>query len=82
MIPKSKTTMINITDIGIDKHRVFICDPMVEKYKKYFVGIAGFQMSQNMNVGQKKKGQIYTEPIWTFGQNPFPQRKTIISHFE
>ncbi|MEK9908619.1 MAG: hypothetical protein VW500_06040 [Aquiluna sp.] len=74
--------MINITDIGIDKNRVFICDPMVNRYRDQFVGIAGFEMSQNMNVGQKKKEQIYTEPIWTFGQNPYREQKSILSLFE
>lgn len=82
LLPKSKTTMINITDIGIDKNRVFICDPMVNRYRDQFVGIAGFEMSQNMNVGQKKKEQIYTEPIWTFGQNPYREQKSILSLFE
>ena len=38
-------------------------------------------MSQNMNVGQKKKEQIYTEPIWTFGQNPYREQKSILSLF-
>ena len=72
LIPKSKTTMINITDIGADKHRVYICDPMVEHYKDSFVGITGFQLSKNMNVRDEKsefkKNAIYTEPIWTFGE--------------
>ena len=45
------------------------------------MGIAGFEMSQNMNVGQKKKEQIYTEPIWTFGQNPYREQKSILSLF-
>ena len=72
LIPKSRTTMINITDVGSDKSRVNICDPMVERYKDSFVGIAGFQLSKNMNVKEEKdlfrKDTIYTEPIWTFGE--------------
>ena len=64
--------MINITDVGSDKSRVNICDPMVERYKDSFVGIAGFQLSKNMNVKEEKdlfrKDTIYTEPIWTFGE--------------
>ena len=70
LIPKSKTTMINITDVGTDVriNRKCICDPMIERYKKDFVGIAGFQLSQNMNVVRYLNG-YYTEPIWTFGRN-------------
>ena len=62
--------MINITDVGTDvrDNRKCICDPMIERYKKDFVGIAGFQLSQNMNVVRYLNG-YYTEPIWTFGRN-------------
>ena len=36
MIPKSKTTIVNITDIGTDisSNRKRICDPMVKRYLK------------------------------------------------
>ena len=85
LVPKSKTTMINITDIGINKHRVKICDPMVERYKDSFVGIAGFQLSKNMNVKDTKDdyklSSIYTEPIWTFGKPLVEKNQTNLLDF-
>lgn len=76
LIPKSKTTMINITDVGTDVrvNRKCICDPMVDRYQDKFVGIAGFQLSQNMNVVRYLNGH-YTEPIWTFGENFIQENK-------
>ena len=85
LISKSKTTMVNITDIGIDKHQVKICDPMVERYKDSFVGIAGFQLSKNMNVKDAKSeytpSLIYTEPIWTFGKPLIEKNQTSLLDF-
>ena len=76
LIPKSKITMINITDVGNDVrvNRKCICDPMVERYKNKFVGITGFQLSQNMNIVRYLTGH-YTEPIWTFGENFLQENK-------
>jgi len=80
MIPKSKTTMINITDIGIGSGRKRICDPMVNNYKEKFVGIAGFELARNMNVAKEVKG-VYTEPIWVFGEFPTKKRNDLTSFF-
>lgn len=80
MIPKSKTTMINITDIGIGSGRKRICDPMVNNYKDKFVGIAGFELARNMNVAKEVKG-VYTEPIWVFGEFPTKKRNDLTSFF-
>ena len=47
---------------------------MVERYKNKFVGITGFQLSQNMNIVRYLTGH-YTEPIWTFGENFLQENK-------
>ena len=82
MIPKSKSTLVNITDIGTDvrENRKRICDPMVDRYKKDFKGIAGFQLSKNMNLVKNLDG-IYTEPIWVFGDFPVKQKIDLMQLF-
>ena len=82
MIPKSKSTLVNITDIGTDvrTNRKRICDPMVDRYKKNFKGIAGFQLSKNMNLVKNLDG-IYTEPIWVFGDFPVKQKIDLMQLF-
>ncbi len=82
MIPKSKSTLVNITDIGTDvrTNRKRICDPMVDRYKKDFKGIAGFQLSKNMNLVKNLDG-IYTEPIWVFGDFPVKQKIDLMQLF-
>ena len=82
MVPKSKTTMINITDIGTDVrvNRKRICDPMVDRYKDSFVGVAGFQLSKNMNLVKNLDG-VYTEPVWTFGRFPKKHKVNLMDIF-
>lgn len=82
MIPKSKTTMVNITDIGTDvkETRIRICDQMVDRYKKDFRGISGFQLAKNMNLVKNLNG-VYTEPIWTFGEFPIKKRINLMNLF-
>lgn len=83
MIPKSKTTIVNITDIGTDisSNRKRICDPMVKRYLNIFAGIIGYQQSKFLTVAKDEPG-VYTEPCWVFGENPCKQQQSILSYFE
>ena len=83
IMPKSRSTLVNITDIGTDaqKNRVFICDPMVDRYRDEFRGMIGFQLSRLMNIENVNNG-TYTEPIWVFGEKlPLYNKKDLMSIF-